>query len=293
MAVANAYVEFAKEWQSIDGRSVLGVDYVGVVVCEVLQDGSSLKPRTLCRWPIRNTLFEGVSLFYQECQYNQQMSINVARIGARLGWRKYSSSRHVREGGRKKRKDTLIEEMSITETLSGTCCKSECLSQFNTTLVETLRYEMHHSDTKFKDGIKLGVHRNFHYRPGTSSKICIVEGRAVCMQAWRMIFGVSKTDFYRYQKYAALGRRPQYHGGKGKKKTSISAAQAIQTMSMILSSKADSMPNRSHTKKSGLLKGKKVVEKILPSGTKWKHILDEVNKVKYHHMPLQFFFTLK
>ena len=33
--VATAYVEFAKEWQSIDARYPLGSDHVGVVVCEV------------------------------------------------------------------------------------------------------------------------------------------------------------------------------------------------------------------------------------------------------------------
>ena len=96
-----------------------------------------------------------------------------------------------------------------------------------------------------------------------------------------MVYRVSKIDFYRYYKYAAAGQRPQYHGSKGRKKTSRSAMQAIQTMSMLLTTKADSMPNRPHTKKCGILRGQKVVEKILPNGTKWKNILEEVNKVNY------------
>jgi hypothetical protein len=33
--VATAYVEFAKECQTIDGRTTLGEDNVGVFVCEV------------------------------------------------------------------------------------------------------------------------------------------------------------------------------------------------------------------------------------------------------------------
>lgn len=45
--VAKAYVEFAKEWQSIDGRASLGEEYVGVVVCEVIEGGTSLITRTL------------------------------------------------------------------------------------------------------------------------------------------------------------------------------------------------------------------------------------------------------
>jgi hypothetical protein len=94
-----------------------------------------------------------------------------------------------------------------------------------------------------------------------------------------MMYGVPKTDFYRYRAYEAEGRRAQQHGGLGKKKRSRSAAQTVQTMSMILASSADVMPHRTHTPAKGAMKGVKVVEKVLPAGTKWKNILDEVNKV--------------
>jgi hypothetical protein len=104
------------------------------------------------------------------------------------------------------------------------------------------------------------------------------------MCAWRMIYGVSKTDFYRYRAYAASGRRAQQHGLLGTQKTSTSTAQALQTMSVILTTTADSMPHRTRTITTGVSKGEKVVQKILPSGTKWKNILEEVNKVRYHHI---------
>ena len=278
--MATAYVEFCKEWQSIDGRTALGPNNVGVVVCEVLQSASSLRPRTLRSWPVWNTLFQGVSLYNQERKYNERIAANVARVGRRHGLRKYASTRQYRDRP-KKRKDILIEEASITDTLASRCCKNECMSQFTARLIETLRFEMHHQDFKSKDGIRLGVHKASQHIQGKSSKTCMVEGRMVCLHAWRMVYGVSKTDFYRYRKYAATGRRPQFHGSKGRKKTSHSAAQAIQTMSMILTAKADSMPNRPRTKKCGILKGQKVVEKILPNGTKWKGILEEVNKVMF------------
>jgi hypothetical protein len=89
---------------------------------------------------------------------------------------------------------------------------------------------MHHSDSKSKDSLRLGVHRHSYSIPGQSSKMYCLEGRLVCMQAWRKIYGVSKTDFYRYKQYATTGRRAQYHGGKGRRRTSDSKLQAIQTM---------------------------------------------------------------
>ena len=279
VCVATAYVEFAKPWQSIDGRSPLGEEFVGVVVCEVLQAGASLETRTLRRWSTKFTLFEGVSLYNHERKFNEDIKMKAAKLGDRRGSRQYSSLRHA-QPREMSRKDSLVQKQSIRQTLQTACCKRQCLSQFNHAMVETLRYEMHHSDSKSKDSMKLSVHRNFHCIPNTSKRVCVVEGKTVCMHAWRLIYGVSKTDFYRYRDYAATGRRPQHHGTLGKKKISSSTAQATQTMSMILSSTADAMPHRTHTKTSGIMKGKKVVEKVLPNGTKWKHILEEVNKVE-------------
>lgn len=277
--LATAYVEFAKEWQSIDGRSPLGTDYVGVVVCEVLDTQSTLACHTLRRWPTKSTLYEGVSLYDQERQYNDIAKAKVARLGNARGCRQYFSMRHPRHPNDVKRKDNIMHKLSIDETLRSVCCKRQCLCQFNHALVETLRYELHHSDTKSKDSIRLAVHRNFHYLPGTAKKVCVLEGKVVCMTAWRLIYGVSKTAFYRYRAYTASGRRAQPHAGKGRKRTSNSTCQAIQTMSMILTTTADSMPHRTRTKTAGALKGKKVVQRILPAGTKWKNILQEVNEV--------------
>lgn len=281
--LAYAYVEFAKEWQSINGRTELGKEYVGVVVCEVAHTHSALKPRTLQRWPVKSVLYEGVSLYDHERKYNEGLDARAARLGDRRGSRQYVSLRTASHPPIKKRKDVLIEKKSIVETLRNSCCKLECVTQFSAHLIETLRYELHHSDTKSKDSIKLAVHRNFHYIPNTSKKVCVLEGKVICMSAWRMILGVSKTDFYRYRAYAASGRRPQYHGRSGRRKISSSTAQAVQTMSMILTKTADSMPHKTHTKTTGVSKGEKVVQKVLPAGTKWKNILEDINKVRQHN----------
>jgi hypothetical protein len=46
-------------------------------------------------------------------------------------------------------------------------------------------------------------------------------------------------------------------------------------MKMLLETKADPMPHRTCNLKTG----EKVVQKILPLGTKWKQILETVNEV--------------
>lgn len=81
-----------------------------------------------------------------------------------------------------------------------------------------------------------------------------------------MAYGISKIDFYHYCKYVAIKQCSQYHGSKGRKKTSCSVEQVIQTMSMILTTKIKFMLNRPQTDKC-ILKGQKVMEKIQPNGT--------------------------
>jgi hypothetical protein len=58
---------------------------------------------------------------------------------------------------------------------------------------------MNHSDSKSKDALRLGVHRHFRRIKGESRRFYVLEGKLVCMLAWRKVYGVSKTDFYRYK----------------------------------------------------------------------------------------------
>ena len=198
-------MEFSKEWQCIDGRAPLGKEYVGVIVCEVFSMDMTLASHTLQRWPIKNTLYEGVSLYNQERKYNEILQTKAERMGERQGSRQYFSRRKAMNSTVSKRKHSLVQKSSIFSMLRSTCCKRKCIGQFSRALIKTLRYEMHHVDNKSKDSIRLVVHRSFHYEPQSSKKVCVVEGKAICMPAWRMIYGVSKTDFYRYRAYAGSG----------------------------------------------------------------------------------------
>jgi hypothetical protein len=51
--IASGFVEFARASQIVDGRTALGDDNVGVVVCEVLQPNSTEACHSLRSWPIK------------------------------------------------------------------------------------------------------------------------------------------------------------------------------------------------------------------------------------------------
>lgn len=135
---------------------------------------------------------------------------------------------------------------------------------------------MYCSDFKTKSAMKLDVHRSFHTCPSTKDKLCVVEGKISCLLAWQIVFDVSQTDFYRHASMAASGSRAQCHGGSGHGKMSSRMTQAVQTVDILLQGKADPMPHRGQTLPSGV----RAVQKIIPSGNKWKHILKEINHVR-------------
>jgi hypothetical protein len=87
--VASDFVEFVRASQTVDGRTALGHDNVGVVVCEVLQPNSTVACHTLRSWPIKKTMFQGVSL-YNHLRKERSLEMDrLLRLGDRCGSRKY------------------------------------------------------------------------------------------------------------------------------------------------------------------------------------------------------------
>ena len=110
---------------------------------------------------------------------------------------------------------------------------------------------------------------------GTGRKVITLESMDVCCTAWHIIHGVSKAEFYRQASYAKEGRRSRMHGNVGLKKPREATRQAAATLATIIVPLADATPHKTRT----LPTGEKVVEKVLPTGTKWKDILLDVNDV--------------
>jgi hypothetical protein len=99
---------------------------------------------------------------------------------------------------------------------------------------------------------------------GTGRKVITIENINVCCKAWYTIHGVYKPDFYTKDTYAKQGCRSRHHGNVGLKKPKESTRQAMTTLATIIAPLADVMPHKIQT----LTTGEKVVEKVLPIGTK-------------------------
>ena len=253
----------------------LGVDDVGVCILNSLLP--SEVPCTwrfsLRRWPLRRVLHEGVSLWDHGRRHKQMESALLAAMRPRKGLRRYDSSRVPLED-KERRRDRILEDGSIRIVSAKDCCARKCCQFFPRDKIRSLRQEMWLGDFRMRSAKKLEVHRNLH-KDNQGRKVVTLENVEVCCKAWYTIHAVSKADFYRFRKYSSSGRRSRFHGNSGTKKPREATLQASATLSTIIVPLADAMPHKTRT----LASGEKVVQMVLPTGTKWKNILTDINDV--------------
>lgn len=274
--MAVAIVQFVGAFSHPDGGEALGDDNVGVVILETLNGETSVTPHTIRRWSTSKTLYKGVPLAELEQIAKAKVEAGVQSYGNRKGVRQYRSTRTRRERGLNPKKHRVLLPAAILQTLRRDCCHRACMRQFTTRELATLREELYYANPKARNAMKLGVHRGFHRCSDTGQKLTVVEGKVLCLKAWRYVYDISAQNFSRFKKLVGAGARAQNHGNAGKQRQSAPMVQALATMKTLLDARAESMPHRTHTTPEG----EKVVQKILPSGTKWKNLLTEVNHVR-------------
>ena len=109
----------------------------------------------------------------------------------------------------------------------------------------------------------------------TSRKVITLENIDVCCMAWYTIHSVSKAEFYRQVAYAKECCQSHHHENVGLKNPRKVTRQATATLATITVPLVDAMPQKTRT----LTTGEDVVEKVLPTCTKWKDIMLDVNVV--------------
>ena len=254
----------------------LGPDDVGVVILESLVH-SEVDPThrfSLRRWPLRNVTIDGVSLLDHERQHMQNQKEILAHTRPRKGLRKYDTLARSTPTANEPKRQRFLEEESIREVATKDCCVHRCCQLFPRDKLKAIREEMWLGDFRLRSTKKLDVHRAIHVN-GAGRKVITLESIDVCCTAWYTIHGVSKAEFYRQAGYAKEGRRSRHHGNLGLKKPREATRQASATLATIIVPLADAMPHKTRT----IATGEKVVEKVLPTGTKWKDILLDVNAV--------------
>ena len=254
----------------------LGPDDIGVMILESLVH-SEVDPThrfSLRRWPLSNVTLNGVSLRVHEQRHMQIERELQSHKRPRKGQRKYDTLARAAPSATDCKRQRLLGEDSIREVATKDCCVHHCCQLFPREKLKALREEMWLGDFRLRSTKKLDVHRAIHVNDA-GRKVITIESMDVCCKAWYTIHGVSKADFYRQATYAKEGRRSRHHGNIGLKKPRESTRQAIATLATIIAPLADAMPHKTRT----LTTGEKVVEKVLPTGTKWKDILLDVNAV--------------
>jgi len=275
VAVAEGICRNTNPQDCID-ENQLGTEDVGVVILESLIP-AEMDPNhrfSLRRWPLRNVTIDGVSLRDHERQHLENQKELLENVRPRKGMRKYDTLARSTPLVNEPKRQRLLGEESIREVATKDCCVHRCCQLFPRDKMKAIREEMWLGDFRLRSTKKLDVHRAIHVN-GEGHKVITLEGIDVCCKAWYNIHGVSKAEFYRQAAYAKEGRRSRHHGNVGLKKPREATRQATATLATIIVPLADAMPHKTRT----LPTGEKVVEKVLPTGTKWKDILLDVNAV--------------
>ena len=260
----------------------LGVDNVGVLIMEPLEGmmdmGSMFSLRV---WPI-------TCVFHQRYTLAHHLLVSTRRLRAqttllerrkREGKRAYVTSRTTSQI-RLSKKSQILNNNSIFQLSAIVCCDRECTRYFPRDEALALRTEFYTCSTRMRHAKQLEVHGQLHVlETGSSTKVVTLSGRDVCLKAWRHIFAISKTTFYRNRSEFNCGMRPRDHGNLNMKRNRVSTEQATATLSTLLEDKADMMPHKART----LPNGTRVVEMVLPRGTKWKKFLVTINEVSIVH----------
>jgi hypothetical protein len=255
----------------------LGPDHVGVLIMEPIDGMMDMGAMfSLRAWPISRVFHDGCTLAHHILVSGHRLRAQTKMLEKRRkdGKRAYETSR-ISERRKPTKKSQILTNASIQQLSAVLCCDRECLRFFPRDEALALRTEFYDCSTRMRYAKRLEVHGQIHPLPGGHTNVVTLSGRDICLIAWRHIFVISKTAFYRNRQEFNCGVRPRDHGNLNTKRYRVSTQQATATLSNLLEDKVDMMPHKSRT----LPNGTRVVEMVLPRGTKWKKFLVTINQV--------------
>ena len=255
----------------------LGVDHVGVLIMEPIEGMMDMDLIfSLRMWPISAVFHQRYTLAYHllVSAHRSRSQTQLLEKRRNEGKRAYVSSR-TSSHARRTKKSQILDNNSICQLSAVVCCDRECTRYFPRDEALKLRTEFYTCSSRMRHAKQLEVHGQLHALPGEGRNVITLSGRNVCEKVWRHIFAISKTTFYRNRSEFKCGMRPRDHGNLNMKRNRTSTQQATATLSTLLEDKADMMPHKART----LPNGTRVVEMVLPRGTKWNKFLVTINEV--------------
>lgn len=268
---ADVLVSITNPIVSVDGKTELGNNNFGIVVCAIVDGDSAL--RDMCiSWPICSLFLNDVSVYDHLRKHACIVHEEEMRKLGRKGKRKYDNSK--RPFRTKKTQEWRISEEEIGKLYMGECCHRHCIRMFPPNIIRSLRQEMFLKDTQEKRTRNLDVHRIKFRSEDGKEDLVMIEFKQVCVKGWKLIHGVSDRTFRRYEKQARDGERGRPHGNTGKSKPRASTEHATFILESMIENIADRMPYP-----CTVPSGERVPQKILPTGIRWNQFLPQVNKV--------------
>ena len=177
----------------------LGIDHVGVLIMEPIEGMMDVGAMfALKAWPTHLVFHAGCTL-----QHHLRVSKHRLRAKTKLlekrrkdGKRAYDTTQTA-EHAKPTKKSQILNNASIQQLSGLVCCGRECLRFFPRDEALALRTEFYDCSTRMRHAKRLEVHGQIHALPGSSVNVVTLSGRDICVIAWRHIFVISKTTFYR------------------------------------------------------------------------------------------------
>lgn len=172
------------------------------------------------------------------------------------------------------KKETCLTLEDVGQIASKDCCSQGCCQHFPRRIALEAREKFWAKSYAMRkeDEIKAIVNA---LQLTTGEKILVIEGRAVCLEAWRIIHGRGRSQFYELKKAVRHGLRISTHGNLGKRRMSERVSQAMVTLTHIIDTAADHHPSKRRTMEDN----SRQVLRELPKSLTWESIRNKINDV--------------
>ena len=259
-------------------HGTLGEDYVGVTVLDVFL-GNQESIMTHARWPLSLSWFPSSQSLQETIAHFAAIPIPVDPL-AYLGGMLKAPYRFIVRKRRicdkvslvtRKTRDSEIQKVSIQDCCSRRCC--QFIPQERTLMIQT-KFYLKLFDERHEYVITSAGHIHNFDEYGFL-KVITLDGMEVCVPAWYIIHGISKSAYHTYAAMYKGGVLSGDHGNKGVKRPRVGTVQATGTMKSIIDESTDQMPHQMRD----ISNGRMDTLKYLLAGKNWKRVRRNANEV--------------
>ncbi|XP_077986807.1 uncharacterized protein LOC144441142 isoform X2 [Glandiceps talaboti] len=122
-------------------------------------------------------------------------------------------------------------------------CKNDCISKVGMAKIKQCRHDLCSRNATQQGQFILDAMKFSHVHGEKQQFMFIVAGTKVCTLGWRLIYGISKSRFYDYQKKFLNGALKNIHGNTGMLRSRVEVNLAKAWLTNYVALMGDKMPN--------------------------------------------------